>query len=81
MSAEEATLISTRPISNASITREQRPNISAVPRAAIVPLHEESCIWIAFFRPPSGIPLLKPGPLLRRYPWKNVVFLQGRKRF
>ena len=36
---------------------------------------------VAFFRPPSGIPLLKPGPLLRRYPWKNVVFLQSRKRF
>jgi len=36
---------------------------------------------VAFFRPPDGIPLLKPGPLLRRYPWKNVVFLQSRKRF
>ena len=34
-----------------------------------------------FFRPPDGIPLLKPGPVRRRYPWKNVVFLQSRKRF
>ena len=25
---------------------------------------------VAFFRPPSGIPLLKPTSLLRRYPWK-----------
>jgi hypothetical protein len=33
------------------------------------------------FRPPDGIPLLKPGPVLRRYPWKNVVFLQSGKRF
>jgi hypothetical protein len=24
---------------------------------------------------------LKPGPLLRRFPRKNVVFLQSRKRF
>jgi hypothetical protein len=24
---------------------------------------------------------LKPGPLLRRFPQKNVVFLQNRKRF
>jgi TRAP transporter TAXI family solute receptor len=37
--------------------------------------------WIAFFRLPGGIPLLKPGPLLRRYPWKNVVFLQSRSAF
>jgi hypothetical protein len=36
---------------------------------------------VAFFRPPDGNPLLKPGPPLRRYPWKNVVFLQSRKRF
>ena len=26
---------------------------------------------------PSGIPLLKPGRLLRRYPWKNVVLLKA----
>ena len=31
--------------------------------------------------PTGGIPLLKPGPLLRRFPRKNVVFLQSRKRF
>src|ERR1700730_16658244 len=37
--------------------------------------------WIAFFRPPGGISLLKPGPLLRRYPWKNVVFLQAGSAF
>ena len=29
---------------------------------------------------PGCTPLLKPGRLLRRYPWKNVVLLQSRKR-
>ena len=29
---------------------------------------------------PGCIPLLKPGRLPRRFPWKNVVLLQSRKR-
>jgi hypothetical protein len=33
-----------------------------------------------FFRPPGGIPP-ETRPLLRRFPRKNVVFLQNRKRF
>jgi hypothetical protein len=66
------------------VAGEDRPDPAeaAPPRRPDPPrlIFEESWHLDRIFMPLGGIPLLKPGPLLRRYLLKNVVFLQSRMR-